>query len=43
MPQTDVTMPDYIPVSPPTFTSAVIRFVASLAALIGMSLLLASV
>jgi hypothetical protein len=43
MRQTDVAMPDFSPVPPPTFTPAAIRFVVSLAALIGMSLLLASV
>jgi len=42
MHQTEVTAPDFSPLSAPTFTWATIRFVASLAALIGISLLLAS-
>jgi hypothetical protein len=42
MRQTDVAVPDFAPVPAPTFTSAVIRFVASLGMLIGLSLLLAS-
>jgi hypothetical protein len=40
--QTDVAVPNFAPVPPPTFTSAMIRFVASLGMLIGISLLLAS-
>jgi hypothetical protein len=42
MRQTDVAVPDFAPVPAPTFTSAMIRFVASLGMLIGISLLLAS-
>ncbi len=42
MRQTDVAVPDFAPVPVPTFTSAMIRFVASLGMLIGISLLLAS-
>jgi hypothetical protein len=42
MRQTDVALPDFAPVPAPTFTSAMIRFVASLGMLIGVSLLLAS-
>jgi hypothetical protein len=42
MRQTDVAVPDFTPVPAPTFTSAMIRFVASLGMLIGISLLLAS-
>ena len=42
MRQTDVAVPDFAPVPVPTFTSAMIRFVASLGMLIGLSLLLAS-
>jgi hypothetical protein len=42
MHQTDVAVPDFAPVPAPTFTSAMIRFVASLGMLIGISLLLAS-
>jgi hypothetical protein len=42
MHQTEVTAPDFSPLSAPTFTGATIRFVASIAALIGISLLLAS-
>jgi hypothetical protein len=39
MHQPEVAVPDFAPV--PTFTSAAIRFVVSLGALIGISLLLA--
>jgi hypothetical protein len=42
MRQTDVAAPAIAPVPVPTFTSAMIRFVASLGMLIGISLLLAS-
>ena len=42
MRQTHVAVPDFAPVPAPTFTSAMIRFVASLSVLIGLSLLLAS-
>jgi hypothetical protein len=42
MRQTDVAVPDFLAASTPTFTWAAIRFVVSLAALIGVSLLLAS-
>jgi hypothetical protein len=42
MRQTEVSAPDFSPVAAPTFTRAAIRFVTSLAALIGVSLLLAS-
>jgi hypothetical protein len=42
MRQTNVAVPDFAPVPGPTFTSAMIRFVASLGMLIGLSLLLAS-
>jgi hypothetical protein len=42
MRQTDVAVPDFAPVPAPTFTSAMIRFMASLGMLIGISLLLAS-
>jgi hypothetical protein len=42
MRQTDVAVPGFFPASAPTFTGAAIRFVVSLAALIGISLLLAS-
>jgi hypothetical protein len=42
MPQTEVASSDFSPVTAPTFIRAAIRFVASLAALIGVSLLLAS-
>ena len=42
MRQTDVAVPDFAPMPAPTFTSAMIRFVASLGILIGISLLLAS-
>jgi hypothetical protein len=41
MRQTEVAVPAFSPMSVPTFTSAAIRFVASLGALIGISLLLA--
>jgi hypothetical protein len=41
MRQTEVTAPAFSPVPAPTFTAAAIRFVASLAALISVSLLLA--
>jgi hypothetical protein len=41
MRQTEVAVPDFAPVPVPTFTSAAIRFVVSLGALIGISLLLA--
>jgi hypothetical protein len=41
MRQTEVTAPAFSPVPTPTFTAAAIRFVASLAALISVSLLLA--
>jgi hypothetical protein len=43
MRQTDVAAPAFSPVRPPAFTAAAIRFVVSLATLIGVSLLLASV
>jgi hypothetical protein len=42
MRRTDVAVPPFAPVPAPTFTSAMIRFVASLGMLIGISLLLAS-
>jgi len=42
MRQTEVAAPPFAPVLAPTFMAAAIRFVASLAALIGVSLLLAS-
>ncbi|WP_280177437.1 hypothetical protein [Microvirga pakistanensis] len=42
MRQTDVAVPDFPPASAPTFKGAAIRFVVSLAALLGISLLLAS-
>ncbi len=42
MSQTEVAAPAFSPVPAPTFTSAAIRFVVSLGALIGVSLLLAS-
>jgi hypothetical protein len=42
MRQTDVAVPDFAPMPAPTFTSAMIRFIASLGMLIGLSLLLAS-
>jgi hypothetical protein len=42
MRQTDVAVPDFTPVPAPTFTFAMIRFIASLGMLIGVSLLLAS-
>ena len=42
MRQTDVAAPDFSPVPAPTLTWAAIRFVISLWALIGVSLLLAS-
>jgi hypothetical protein len=42
MPQTEVAAPAFSPVPAPTFTAAAIRFAVSLAALIGISLLLAS-
>ena len=42
MRQTDVAVPDFAPVPAPTFTSAMIRFIASLGMLIGLSLVLAS-
>jgi hypothetical protein len=42
MRQTEVAAPDFSPVAAPTFTRAAIRFIASLAALISVSLLLAS-
>jgi hypothetical protein len=41
MHQPEVAVPDFAPVPVPTFTSAAIRFVVSLGALIGISLLLA--
>jgi len=42
MRQTEAAAPDFSPVLPaPTFTAAAIRFVLSLGALIGVSLLLA--
>ncbi|MGF9764839.1 hypothetical protein AAII07_58205 [Microvirga sp. 0TCS3.31] len=41
MRQTEVTAPAFTPVPVPTLTAAALRFVASLAALIGVSLLLA--
>ena len=41
MRQTTVAAPAFSPVVAPTFTAAAIRFVASLDALIGISLLLA--
>jgi hypothetical protein len=41
MRQTEVSTADFTPVAAPTFTRAAIRFVVSLAALIGVSLLLA--
>ena len=41
MRQTDVAAPTFSPVPVPTFTAAAIRFVTSLGALIGISLLLA--
>jgi hypothetical protein len=41
MRRTEVATPDFTPVSVPTFTAAAIRFVVSLGALIGVSLLLA--
>jgi hypothetical protein len=41
MRQTDVTAPAFSPVPAPRFTAAAIRFVVSLGALIGLSLLLA--
>ena len=43
MRQTEVAAPDLYPAPAPTFTWAAIRFVVSLTALIGISLLLASV
>jgi hypothetical protein len=43
MRQTQVTAPDFAPVPAPTSVWAAIRFVASVGALIGVSLLLASV
>jgi hypothetical protein len=42
MRQTEVAAPPFAPVPVPTFTSATIRFVASLGILVGISLLLAS-
>jgi len=42
MHQTEVAAPDFSPLAAPTFAEATIRFVASIAALIGISLLLAS-
>lgn len=42
MRQTNVAVPDFSPVPAPTFTWAAIRFVVSLGALIGVSLLVAS-
>jgi hypothetical protein len=42
MRQTEVAAPPFAPVPAPTFTSAMIRFTASLGMLIGISLLLAS-
>lgn len=42
MPQTEVAVSDFPPVPVPTFTAAAIKFVVSLGALIGLSLLLAS-
>jgi hypothetical protein len=42
MRQTQVAVPEFAPVPAPTFTSAMIRFIASLGMLIGISLLLAS-
>jgi hypothetical protein len=42
MRQTEIAAFDFPPVAAPTFTRAAIRFVASFAALIGVSLLLAS-
>ena len=41
MRQTEVAVPDFAPVPAPTFMAAAIRFVVSLGALIGISLLLA--
>jgi hypothetical protein len=41
MHQPEVAVPDFAPVPVATFTSAAIRFVVSLGALIGISLLLA--
>jgi hypothetical protein len=41
MRQTDVTAPAFAPVPAPTFKGAAVRFVVSLGALIGISLLLA--
>jgi hypothetical protein len=41
MRQTEVTAPAFSPVPAPTFTAAALRFIVSLAALIGVSLLLA--
>jgi hypothetical protein len=40
--QTDVALPAFFPAPAPTFRWAAIRFVVSLAALLGISLLLAS-
>jgi hypothetical protein len=42
MRQTEVSMADFSPVAAPTFTRAAIRFITSFAALIGVSVLLAS-
>ncbi|WP_255549898.1 hypothetical protein [Microvirga arvi] len=42
MRQTEVTAPAFSPVPAPTFTAATLRFIVSLGALIGVSLLLAS-
>lgn len=41
MRQTEVTAPAFSPVPAPTFTAAALRFIVSLGALIGVSLLLA--
>ncbi|MFC5485553.1 hypothetical protein [Microvirga aerilata] len=41
MRQTKLAVPDFYQVSAPTFTAAAIKFIASLSALIGISLLLA--
>ncbi|WP_256451927.1 hypothetical protein [Microvirga sp. VF16] len=42
MPQTEVAASNFPPAATPTFTQAAVRFVVSFAALIGLSLLLAS-
>jgi hypothetical protein len=42
MRQSQVAVPGSSPVAAPTFTAAAIRFIVSLGALIGLSLLLAS-